>query len=166
VAASAGDQARSAVLVAVDPPTAFRVFTEEIDRWWRHGLKYRLGQGRAMIHLEPGVGGRLYESFDGPDGQVRVIETGRVERWEPPACLVLSWRAANFGPGESTEVEVSFAPSASGTLVTVTHRGWSAIVPDHPVRHGEDVAAFLRTLGLWWGELLSSLRERLAGPTP
>jgi uncharacterized protein YndB with AHSA1/START domain len=168
VAASAADQARTAVLVAVDPPTAFRVFTEEIDLWWRRGLKYRLGRGAgpaSTLRLEPGVGGRLYESFDGPDGQVHVVETGRVERWEPPGRLVLSWRAANFAPGESTEVEVSFAPTASGTLVTVTHRGWSAIRPDHPVRHGEEVAAFLRTLGLWWGELLSSLRERLAGPS-
>jgi hypothetical protein len=54
---------------------------------------------------------------------------------------------------------VSFAPSASGTLVTVTHRGWSRIRPDHPVRHGQDVPAFLRMLGLWWGDLVNALRE-------
>ncbi len=24
-------------LVAVDPATAFAVFTEEVDAWWRHG---------------------------------------------------------------------------------------------------------------------------------
>lgn len=36
--ATAGDQARVTVLVAVDPETAFEVFTEEIDQWWRRGL--------------------------------------------------------------------------------------------------------------------------------
>jgi hypothetical protein len=72
---------------------------------------------------------------------------------------VFEWRAANFAPSEKTEVEVSFEPSASGTLVTVTHRGWSRIRPDHPARHGEDVPAFLRTLGLWWRDLVNALRE-------
>ena len=161
----AGNQARACVLVAVDRETAFRVFTEEIDGWWRRGLKYRaLGQGRGIIHLEPKPAGRLYESFDTPAGP-QVFETGRVLSWEPPARLLLEWRGVNFAPDEKTEVEVLFEPSASGTLVTVTHRGWSAIGRDHPVRHGQDVAGFLRRIGLWWGELLSSLREQLARPS-
>jgi hypothetical protein len=42
--------------------------------------------------------------------------------------------------------------------VTVTHRGWAAIRPDHPARHGQASAEFLRRLGLWWGEQLSSYR--------
>jgi uncharacterized protein YndB with AHSA1/START domain len=150
------------VLVAVDPDTAFRVFTEEIDRWWKRGLAYRvIGKDRGIIHLEPGVGGRLYESFDTPSGP-RVFETGRVVSWEPPARLLLEWRAVNFAPEEKTEVEVLFERSPSGTLVTVTHRGWSAIRPDHPVRHGNEVPAFIRMMGLWWGELLSALREHAA----
>ena len=37
-----GDQARATVLVAVPPDVAFQVFTEEIDQWWRRGLKYRV----------------------------------------------------------------------------------------------------------------------------
>jgi hypothetical protein len=45
-----GDEAVVSVLVAVEPETAFRVFTEEIDQWWRRGLKYRIA-GKA-----PGVG--------------------------------------------------------------------------------------------------------------
>ena len=43
--------------------------------------------------------------------------------------------------------------------VTVTHRGWSALRADHPVRHRLEVAAFCRMTGLWWGEQMSSLRE-------
>jgi uncharacterized protein YndB with AHSA1/START domain len=154
-----GDQATVTVLVGVPPDVAFRVFTEEIDQWWRRGLKYRVaGKRRGIIRLEPRVGGRLFESFDTSDG-TRVVETGRVTSFEPPARLVFEWRAVNFAPAEKTEVEVLFQPSASGTLVTVKHRGWSAIRPDHPARHGLDVSAFLRMMGLWWGDLLSSLRE-------
>jgi uncharacterized protein YndB with AHSA1/START domain len=153
----AGDEVTVSVLVALAPDEAFRVFTEEIDLWWRRGPRYRIGGG-GVLHLEPRVGGRLYQSVDRPSG-TRVIETGRVTEWKPPSSLALEWRAVNFAPSEKTEVEVRFAPSASGTFVTLTHRGWSRIRPDHPVRHGEDVREFLRTMGLWWRDLLTSLRE-------
>jgi uncharacterized protein YndB with AHSA1/START domain len=147
------------VLVKVTPSEAFRLFTAEIDSWWRAGMKYRLGRGRSVIHLEPKLGGRLFESFESDSGS-RIFETGRLTVWEPPTRLVLEWRAVNFAPAEATEVDVTFEPSASGTLVTVRHRGWSRIRPDHPVRHGQDVPAFIRTMGLWWGDLMSALRER------
>jgi uncharacterized protein YndB with AHSA1/START domain len=160
--AVAGDQARVSVLVAVEPGDAFRIFTEEIDQWWRRGLKYRVaGKRRGIIHIEPGVGGRLYESFEAPSG-TRVVETGRVTAWEPPARFVFEWRAINFTPPEKTEVEVLFEERPSGTLVTVTHRGWSKIRPDHPARHGLEVAPFIRMMGLWWADLMTSMREHAA----
>jgi uncharacterized protein YndB with AHSA1/START domain len=158
----AGDQARVSVLVAVPPDDAFRIFTDEIDRWWRRGLKYRVaGQRRGILLLEPGVGGRLLESFE-VGAETRVVETGRVTAWEPPARLVFEWRAQNFAPSEKTAVEVTFAPSPSGTLVTVTHRGFSSLRPDHPARHGLEVVAFVRMIGLWWGDLLTAMREHAA----
>ncbi|HMJ55959.1 MAG TPA: SRPBCC domain-containing protein [Polyangiaceae bacterium] len=161
-----GDQAIITVLVAVEPALAFEVFTQEIDQWWRRGLRYRAaGTQRGIIHLEPGVGGRLFESFDTNQG-ARVVETGRVTIWEPPVRLVFEWRLVNFAPAEKTEVEVTFAPSASGTLVTVRHRGWGAIRSDHPARHGEDVPTFIRNMGMWWGDLLTSLREHTALRAP
>jgi len=156
-----GDRAVVSISVRVALPEAFRIFTEEIDQWWRHGRKYRLGRGRSVVHLEPRLGGRLYESFgEGP--RARIYETGQVLVWEPPARFVLEWRAANFASEEKTEVEVRFAPSGASTLVTLEHRGWSQIRPDHPARHGEPVPAFVRQLGLWWADLLSSLREHAA----
>jgi uncharacterized protein YndB with AHSA1/START domain len=155
-----GDQAKISVLVGVPPSEAFRVFTEEIDLWWRTGMRYRIGKQRSVIRLEPGVGGRLFESFDSPSG-TRVHEGGRVTAWEPPSRLTFEWRAVNFAPSEKTEVDVVFEPSASGTLVTVTHRGWSKIRPDHPVRHGQPVPEFLRAIGLFWGDLMSTLREHV-----
>lgn len=156
-----GDRATVSVLVEVEPSVAFAIFTEEIDAWWRGGLKYRLGRQRSVLCLEPKLGGRLFESFESKTG-TRVQETGRIVAWEPPLRFVLEWRAANFKAEEKTEVEVCFEPSPSGTLVTVQHRGWGQIRPDHPVRHGQDPSAFIARMGLWWGELMSSLREYAA----
>lgn len=150
-----GDQARVSTLVRVPPADAFRIFTEEIDLWWRHGLAYRMSTG--PIVLEPKPDGRLIETMS--DGVDSHREFGRVLEWEPPARLLLEWRAANFAPEEKTEVEVLFEKSPSGTLVTITHRGWAAIRGDHPARHGKDTKPFLRELGTWWGQLATSLRE-------
>lgn len=153
---SADNQVRVTVGVAVPPPLAFEVFTQEIDLWWRRGPQYRQTSGpRALMAIEPRAGGRVFEQGD-PDAPVQ--EVGRVLAWEPPHRLVFTWRAANFAPLEHTEVDVRFEPSAQGTTVTVTHRGWAALRADHPVRHGQASAAFLRRLGLWWGGLLAAYR--------
>ena len=159
-----GDSARISVTVALPPPLAFEIFTAEIDRWWRRGVKFRhAGARRGFLRIEPQVGGRLFESFDGDDGP-HVIEVGRVRVWEPPERLAFTWRNANFAAGEQTDVEVEFSAAAAGTLVTVTHRGWAALRPDHPARHGLQGAEFSRMIGLWWGEQMSSLRELCAAP--
>lgn len=154
-----GDQATVSVQVMVEPAEAFRIFTEEIDGWWRGGAKYRIGRNRSVVHLEPKLGGRLFESFETAAGP-ETKQTGRITCFEPPSRLVLEWRAVNFAPDEATEVEVLFAPTSSGTLVTVCHRGWSRIRADHPVRHGADAQAFIRNMGMWWADLMTSLRVR------
>jgi uncharacterized protein YndB with AHSA1/START domain len=154
-----GDSARISVTVAVPPPLAFEIFTAEIDRWWRRGIKFRhAGARRGFLRIEPEVGGRLFESIDGDEGP-HVVEVGRVSVWEPPQRLCFTWRNANFAAHEQTQVDVEFAPSTAGTLVTVTHRGLAALRPDHPARHGLQGGEFSRMIGLWWGEQMSSLRE-------
>ena len=154
----AGDQARVTVLVEVPIGDAFRIFTEEIDAWWRTGLRYRIGKRRSVVHLEPKLGGKLFESFETSAGS-KVVHTGTVIAFEPPRRLVLEWRAVNFAPEERTEVEVLFEPSPSGTQVSVRHSGFALLRPDHPVRHGEAPAIFIRRMALWWSDLLSTLRE-------
>ena len=150
-----GDQASATVSIAVAPAEAFAIFTEQIDAWWRRGPRFRNAPGdRGFIRIEPGVGGRVFESFDD-----RVVEVGRATVWDPPRRLVFEWRASNFAPAEKTEVEVRFEPSASGTRVTVVHRGWAALRPDHPVRHGMATPEFVRMIGMWWGDLLTAMRE-------
>ncbi len=144
--------ARASVKVAVSPADAFAVFTEEIDRWWRRGPRYR--HGRGILAIEKGVGGRVFESFE-RDGQTVVVPLGHITVWEPPARFVYLWRNATFREDQETEVEVVFAPSGDGTLVTVTHRA----PPPTPARqHQRSAEASL----LYWGELLSALREEIA----
>jgi hypothetical protein len=160
----AGDEARATVSVALPIDATFRVFTEEIDLWWRRGRRFRNAPGdRGIVCIEPGVGGRLFESFDTQAGE-RVVEIGRTLVWDPPHRLVLEWRNIDFAADEHTEVEVMFSAGTGGTRVTVVHRGWVAIRADHPARHGQERAAFLRMMGLWWGDQLTALRVRAGDP--
>jgi uncharacterized protein YndB with AHSA1/START domain len=165
MSAPPGDRATVTAFVAVTPHDAFEVFTTEIDLWWKQGPKFRIaGRRRGQLHFEGGLGGRMFESFVASQASsaTRTVEVGRITAWEPPRRLEFEWRGVNFAPGESTIVEVTFEPSGRGTNVTVQHRGWSALRSDHPVRHGKESADFLRMIGMWWGELLTSLREHVA----
>lgn len=154
----AGDRATVSVTVAVTQAVAFDVFTRETDLWWRRGPRFRFGRRPGVLSFEPLLGGRLFESFESESG-THVHEVGRVTVWEPPSRLVFTWRNVNFVDDESTEVEVVFAPTETGTLVKVEHRGWGALRSDHPTRHGLEGAAFSRMMGLWWGELMTGMRE-------
>ena len=102
------------------------------------------------------------ETVDLPAGPKR-FEVGRVTTWDPPARLVFEWRGINFKGDEVTFVEVVFRAQGDGTLVTVRHSGWSSLRDGHPARHGLVGAAFSRMIGLWWGDLMTSLRELVAG---
>lgn len=160
--ALAADAVTVSVYVEVSPADAFDVFTRETDAWWGTGRRYRIaGRRRGQICFEPGLGGRLFETFVVGAG-TRTFEVGKVTAWQPPERLAFEWRGVNFAPGETTFVDVSFEPSGEGTLVTLRHHGWSALPSAHPVRHGRTDAAFIRTLGMWWAGLMTSLREHVA----
>ena len=136
-ASPAGDQATVSINVAVEPAVAFEVFTKETDLWRRRGLRYRLaGRRPGPPCFEPGVGGRLFESFETSSG-TQVHEAGRVTVWQPPSRLVFTWRNANFAAEESTEVEVFFEPTDTGT-------GCSA--SEEPSRSGRPGARALAVL--------------------
>lgn len=155
----AGDKVRVQTFVEVSLADAFAVFTEEIDQWWRRGPAYRIaGRNPGTMHLEPRLGGRLFEQYG--EGGSALHEIGTITAWDPPAHFSFIWRGVNFVAGESTTVEVWFEARGDGTRVTLEHRGWASLRDDHPVRHGKPVPAFIRDLGLWWGALLTSLRAR------
>lgn len=147
------------VLVKVELPVAFEVFTQEIDQWWRHGPAYRRGRGESStMCLEPGVHGRVFETWREGSAE-RSFEIGRIRVWEPPARFAFGWRNETFTPLQDTEVEVTFVAQSNGTLVTVRHSGFDTLPEDHAVRHGQDSRMFARELGLMWGKLMDALRQ-------
>lgn len=159
------DRVTVSVNVRATPEDAFHIFTTETDLWWHRGFKYRMaGRNPGVIRFEPpALGGKLIETFDPPAGDPpKTYETGTITAWDPPALLRFEWRAVNFKPAETTTVEVTFEPVPLGTRVTVRHSGWAALRPDHPVRHGAEGAAFIRNMGMWWADLMTSLREQIA----
>ena len=84
---TAGDQARATVSVALPPDEAFRVFTEEVDLWWRRGRRFRNAPGEAgIVRIEPGPGGRLFESFT-VEGTEHVVQMGHTLRFRHPETL-------------------------------------------------------------------------------
>ena len=125
----------SAVEVAVDPATAFKAFTEEIDLWWVRGpINFWSDGGRVVeVRCEPDVGGRIMEVLDDPDAG-EVLELARITLWEPGARL--AWASSL----DDVQTKVSFLPIEGGTRVTVEHlvpaggkdkggTAWSRVVP-------------------------------------
>jgi uncharacterized protein YndB with AHSA1/START domain len=104
-------------IVAVDPATAFAIFTSEIATWWKPKVPglFRPGRNGTLKF----AGGRLLEI----DSQGEPFEIGRVLAWEPARRLIVEWRQEGFAPGDRTEVEVRFESAPGGTRVTVQHRG-------------------------------------------
>ena len=151
--------ASASVQVGVDPPTAFRAFTEEIDRWWAWDF------GRAVTRrIEPGVGGRVLEVYD--DATRDGLELGRITVWEPGSRLV--YRSSV----DDTEVDVRFDPVDGGTRVRASADsswvtgtvfpvdGGTRVRVEHYVLPGGDVdeAALFWPKVIHW--LVSWCRER------
>jgi uncharacterized protein YndB with AHSA1/START domain len=109
---------RRTILVNCPLEVAFRVWTEQIDRWWPKGHS-RSGDLATIVCLEPRVGGRLYErTSDGVE-----YTWGEVFIWEPPHHLAYHWYLGSSA-AQPTRVDVRFSAYADGyTQVAVTHRG-------------------------------------------
>ncbi len=145
--------------VAANPQVAFEVFTSQIDTWWLRGPKHRFRPpSDGTLTFEPGPAGRLLETY--ADGTTFVI--GRVVQWLPGERLLLSWRLPSFADAETTEVEVRFDAIETGTRVSVEHRGWQTLRPDHPARHGQTGRAYEYMKAGLWADNLSALRTHIS----
>lgn len=150
-----GDAVHVSIEVAIDPDTAFQLFTQEVDLWWRRGPVFRASK-MATLRFEPYQGGRFLEIHDS-NGNVR--EIGKILLWEPPERFIFEWRGINFAENERTEVEVCFEANNNGTLVKLIHRGWSTLAVDHPVRHGNNTEQFISSMSQWWALLLETFQK-------
>ena len=139
----------SEVEVAIDPTTAFKAFTEEMDLWWVRGpINFWADGGRvAEVRCEPGVGGRIVEVLDDP-ATGDVLERARITLWEPGARL--AWAS----PLDDVLTEVSFVAVAGGTRVRVEH-----VIPAGGRDRGG--TAWSRVVPKWFGAWCAS-RDRVA----
>jgi len=118
--------------VACDPARAFSLWAEETTRWWPHGHSVSAEPG-LTVTIEPRAGGRIYERT--PAGVEH--DWGEVLDWEPPRRLRYLWHL-RFDREDATEVEISFAPAAGGTAVTIVHRGWERLGAKGPDRRARN----------------------------
>lgn len=151
---------RALTTVPLLPDEAFVLFTDQVDRWWRHGPRFRAAiDGReGVMRFEPGEGGRLLEVYQ----DAEAFELGRILVWEPGKRLLFQMGGRDFAPDEWTEVEVRFEPTEKGTRVSVEHYGFDELGTDHGVWHGQGREALVGSMGLWWGDLLVALRSSAA----
>ena len=122
--------------VVVDRPVeeAFRVFTEEIGKWWAldvHSLSLgRTGAPAETAVMEGHVGGRLYERMsDGAEA-----DWGRLHVWEPPHRVAFAW----YVTGTPTHVDVRFTAEGDGTRVELVHSGFDRLEDAERRRNGYD----------------------------
>jgi uncharacterized protein YndB with AHSA1/START domain len=109
---------RMSLDVACSAEHAFQVWTAEIGTWWPPG--HTMTGGPALVVLQAGVGGRIYERAQ--DGTEH--DWGEVTAWEPPERLAYRWHLGR-DRADATEVEVRFLPAGSrATRIEIEHRGW------------------------------------------
>jgi len=102
----------------------FRLFTDDIGKWWplKEGFSFA-PERAAEIFLEGREGGRFFERF--ADGEE--FEIGTVTAYAPPTRIVFTWKGREWDV--ATEVEVRFSAEADGTRVDLEHRGWERSGP-------------------------------------
>ena len=148
-----------ALRVPATPARAFEVFVGEISSWWRPNGLFRFSRKPGgILAFEPGPDGRLIETL--PQGDV--FEIGRITAWEPGVRLAFTWRQEGFAEDQLTRVEVRFEPIGDETRVTVEHRDWDTIPPEHVARHGFPDHVLLRRHAEWWQTLLASYRTSIS----
>jgi uncharacterized protein YndB with AHSA1/START domain len=91
---------------------------------------------------------------------------GSVLDWAPGERLAFTWRPNTFAPDQVTTVEVRFESVGAETRVTVEHRGWDTIPPQHAARHGFPLDAFQLRLAEYWRSLLAALSARTTPADP
>ena len=141
---------RKEVFVEAAPETAFRVFTDEIARWWpldKYGIFL---EDVETVIFEGHVGGRVVERAR--DGRETVW--GEVLQFEAASRLHITWHPGREADDEPTEIEVTFTADGDGTLVVLEHRGWEKLSDERREgRKGYDSG---------WVEVLDRYRQAAA----
>jgi uncharacterized protein YndB with AHSA1/START domain len=143
------DPLELAFTVACPPDHAFAVWTERTSLWWpkSHSVS---GDDGLTVTIEPRPGGRIFERTSGGEEH----DWGEILEWEPPRRLTYRWHLRQDRE-DATHVEISFAPAADGTAVTILHSGWE--------RLGAHAAELRERNVRGWSGLLEHYRRACAG---
>jgi hypothetical protein len=103
---------------------AFEMWTEKTAMWWPRS--HTMSQDAELeVHFEPRVGGRIFErATDGTE-----FEWGVIVVWEPPHRVEYLWHLF-FDRSEATDIEVTFTPRNTGTLVRLRQTGFDRLPAD------------------------------------
>jgi uncharacterized protein YndB with AHSA1/START domain len=122
---------RKSIRVERPPEISFKVFCEEIGRWWPRGPSFG-GKELADMTIEGQIGGRFFERYvDGTE-----YEIGRVTAYAPPTLVAFTWRAPSWQM--ATQVKVSFIAEGHGTRIELEHSGWEQANLDAQRRNYDD----------------------------
>jgi uncharacterized protein YndB with AHSA1/START domain len=135
--------------IACPPDHAFRTWAERTSLWWPSSHTVTTETGLEII-FEPFVGGRIFERTAAGVEH----DWGCIVAWEPPDRLVYEWHL-RVDRSDATEVEIRFSTSATGTRVTIEHRGWERLGAAKGVERRQGNFA-------GWGSLLPHFVEFIA----
>lgn len=116
------------ITVAVTPETAFRVFTEDMGKWWplaSHSLSVAKGGIAKSVAMSVKLGGAITETMS--DGSL--ANWGKITHLIPNEEIAFSWQLSR-PVGEQTLVTVTFEPSETGTKVRLVHTNWENLGQD------------------------------------
>lgn len=106
---------------------AFTTWTERFGQWWPPGHKTS-DDPDSTVHLEPRLGGRIYERT----GDGHEVDWGEVTAWDPPARLSYLWHIRRTRES-ATDVLVHFEDiSDGGSRVRIQHSGWDRLGEEGP----------------------------------
>ena len=113
---------RRSVTVPLARTQAFDLFVRRLPEWWPLATRSVWLEQAASCHVEPRVGGRLYErTHDG-----REAHWGTFLLWDEPGRVVFAWHPG-FPEAAATEVEVRFVAEGARTRVELEHRNWDRL---------------------------------------
>lgn len=126
---------RKELIVPLPPAEAFRLFTQDLPRWWpvaTHSLSAADGDLPTDVVVDPRVGGQITEVK--PDGHH--IPWARITRWDPGAAFGARWHVGR-DEAEATDLLVIFTPTDTGTHIELTHGGFDALGDVATAMHGQ-----------------------------